>query len=212
MTTGTTAITRSSTAAVVTGGASGLGRATAEALAVAGVKVAIFDVNAEKGEEVAKAMEEGVRFAEGLTPLAVETDRHGQLVYISQTVAAKLGRPATPGGADGAPELSLLEESELEQQLATNLTAEAVTRTGRSFGDVTPQRLASLAFLLAILLGTAWALHSTWRLYRWTRGRELRCACGGMMSRVRYNRQRQKYRKCLACGGKTLEGAHCGGT
>ena len=28
-------------------------------------------------EEVAKAMEEGVRFAEGLTPLAVETDRHG---------------------------------------------------------------------------------------------------------------------------------------
>ena len=70
--------------------------------------------------------------------------------------------------------------------------------------------LASL--LLAILLGTAWALHSTWRLYRWARGRELRCACGGMMSRVRYNRQRQKYRKCLACGSKTLEGAHCGGT
>jgi hypothetical protein len=91
-------------------------------------------------------------------------------------------------------------------------TAEAVTRTGRSFGDVTPQRLASLAFLLAILLGTAWALHSTWRLYRWARGRELRCACGGMMSRVRYNRQRQKYRKCLACGSKSLEGAHCGGT
>jgi NADPH-dependent glutamate synthase beta subunit-like oxidoreductase/NAD(P)H-flavin reductase len=28
-------------------------------------------------EEVAKAMEEGVRFAEGLTPLAVETDAHG---------------------------------------------------------------------------------------------------------------------------------------
>ena len=62
----------------------------------------------------------------------------------------------------------------------------------------------------AILLGTAWALHSSWRLYRWTRGRELRCACGGMMSRIRYNRQRQKYRKCLACGSKSLEGAHCG--
>lgn len=90
-------------------------------------------------------------------------------------------------------------------------TAEAVTRTGRALGDVTPQRLASLSFLLALLLGTAWALHSSWRLYQWARGRELRCACGGMMSRVRYNRQRQKYRKCLACGGKTLEGAHCGG-
>ena len=89
-------------------------------------------------------------------------------------------------------------------------TAEVVTRTERAFGDLTPQRLASLSFLLAILLGTAWALHSSWRLYRWARGRELRCACGGMMSRIRYNRQRQKYRKCLACGSKSLEGAHCG--
>jgi NAD(P)-dependent dehydrogenase (short-subunit alcohol dehydrogenase family) len=46
----------SSISAVVTGGASGLGRATAEALAAAGVKVAIFDVNEEKGNEVAKAI------------------------------------------------------------------------------------------------------------------------------------------------------------
>jgi NAD(P)-dependent dehydrogenase (short-subunit alcohol dehydrogenase family) len=40
--------------AVVTGGASGLGAATARALAKEGVKVAIFDMNAEKGEAVAK--------------------------------------------------------------------------------------------------------------------------------------------------------------
>ncbi len=39
--------------AVVTGGASGLGAATARALAKEGVKVAIFDLNAEKGEAVA---------------------------------------------------------------------------------------------------------------------------------------------------------------
>ncbi|MFZ4689353.1 MAG: SDR family NAD(P)-dependent oxidoreductase [Polymorphobacter sp.] len=39
--------------AVVTGGASGLGEATARALAAEGVKVAIFDMNAEKGEAVA---------------------------------------------------------------------------------------------------------------------------------------------------------------
>jgi NAD(P)-dependent dehydrogenase (short-subunit alcohol dehydrogenase family) len=44
------------TAAVVTGGASGLGQATAQALAAAGAKVAIFDVNEAKGEEVAKAI------------------------------------------------------------------------------------------------------------------------------------------------------------
>lgn len=43
----------SSTAAVVTGGASGLGKATAEALAAAGIKVAIFDVNEAAGQAVA---------------------------------------------------------------------------------------------------------------------------------------------------------------
>ena len=40
-------------AAVVTGGASGLGAATARALAAKGVKVAIFDLQAAKGEAVA---------------------------------------------------------------------------------------------------------------------------------------------------------------
>jgi NAD(P)-dependent dehydrogenase (short-subunit alcohol dehydrogenase family) len=44
----------SSISAVVTGGASGLGEATARALAGHGVKVAIFDMNEEKGEAVAK--------------------------------------------------------------------------------------------------------------------------------------------------------------
>ncbi|HVQ09101.1 MAG TPA: SDR family oxidoreductase [Allosphingosinicella sp.] len=43
----------SNIAAVVTGGASGLGEATARALAGKGVKVAIFDRDAERGEKVA---------------------------------------------------------------------------------------------------------------------------------------------------------------
>jgi NAD(P)-dependent dehydrogenase (short-subunit alcohol dehydrogenase family) len=43
----------SSVAAVVTGGASGLGEATARALAERGVRVAVFDRDAEKGERVA---------------------------------------------------------------------------------------------------------------------------------------------------------------
>ena len=43
----------SSIAAVVTGGASGLGEATARALAKHGIKVAIFDMQKDKGETVA---------------------------------------------------------------------------------------------------------------------------------------------------------------
>ena len=42
-----------SVAAIVTGGASGLGEATSRALAKQGVKVAIFDLQKEKGEKVA---------------------------------------------------------------------------------------------------------------------------------------------------------------
>ena len=44
----------SSISAIVTGGASGLGEGTARALAAYGVKVALFDMNAERGEAVAR--------------------------------------------------------------------------------------------------------------------------------------------------------------
>lgn len=43
-------------AAIVTGGASGLGEASARMLAQHGVKVGIFDMNVERGEAVAKAI------------------------------------------------------------------------------------------------------------------------------------------------------------
>lgn len=52
----------SSIAAVVTGGASGLGLATVKALRAAGVKVAIFDLNEEIGEQ--KAAETGAIFCQ----------------------------------------------------------------------------------------------------------------------------------------------------
>ncbi|HEY8566214.1 MAG TPA: SDR family NAD(P)-dependent oxidoreductase [Beijerinckiaceae bacterium] len=52
----------SSTAAIVTGGASGLGEATARRLAQAGAKVALFDMNGARGEAV--AAEIGALFCE----------------------------------------------------------------------------------------------------------------------------------------------------
>ena len=86
--------------------------------------------------------------------------------------------------------------------------AEAITRTHTTLGGLSSGRVASLSFLLAILLGTAWALHSSWRLYRWALGRERRCGCGGLMSRPRINRRGEVYRKCIGCGYKKLEHAH----
>jgi NAD(P)-dependent dehydrogenase (short-subunit alcohol dehydrogenase family) len=50
-----------STAAIVTGGASGLGRATAEMLAARGAKVTVFDLNHDLGTALAKRI--GGRFA-----------------------------------------------------------------------------------------------------------------------------------------------------
>jgi len=46
----------STISAVITGGASGLGAATARALAAQGVKVALFDLDAERGEALAKEL------------------------------------------------------------------------------------------------------------------------------------------------------------
>ncbi|MBE8219974.1 MAG: SDR family NAD(P)-dependent oxidoreductase [Alphaproteobacteria bacterium] len=48
--------------AIITGGASGLGAATARALAAQGVKIGIFDLNKEQGESIAKEL--GGAFAE----------------------------------------------------------------------------------------------------------------------------------------------------
>jgi NAD(P)-dependent dehydrogenase (short-subunit alcohol dehydrogenase family) len=50
------------TVALVTGGASGLGRATTERLLAAGVQVVMVDLNAEAGEQVAAELGDGAHF------------------------------------------------------------------------------------------------------------------------------------------------------
>jgi NAD(P)-dependent dehydrogenase (short-subunit alcohol dehydrogenase family) len=49
---------------IVTGGASGLGRATAEAILAAGGRVVVLDVNAETGTAAEQALGSGARFAQ----------------------------------------------------------------------------------------------------------------------------------------------------
>ncbi|WP_242124047.1 3-hydroxyacyl-CoA dehydrogenase [Sphingobium sp. Sx8-8] len=92
-------------AAIVTGGASGLGAATAERLASKGAKVTIFDLNAELGQQKAKeigghyasvdvtdesAVENAVQEAEGL---------HGKARILVN--CAGIGPPAKVVGRDG---------------------------------------------------------------------------------------------------------------
>ena len=92
--------------AVVTGGASGLGGATAERLAAAGAKVAIFDVNADLGQAHAKAVG-GAFFKVDVTneeqvgqALADAEGLHGKARILVN--CAGIGPPAKVIGRDGS--------------------------------------------------------------------------------------------------------------
>jgi NAD(P)-dependent dehydrogenase (short-subunit alcohol dehydrogenase family) len=94
-------------AAIVTGGASGLGGATAARLAAAGAKVTIFDLNAELGQSHAAAIgglhipvnvadESAVAAA-----IAQAEEAHGKARILVN--CAGIGTPAKVVGRDGSP-------------------------------------------------------------------------------------------------------------
>src|SRR3954468_19236789 len=79
----------SSIAAIVTGGASGLGEATARMLAGEGVRVALFDMNRERGETVAREI--GGLFCEANVADEASVDRALGEARGAQGVARILG-------------------------------------------------------------------------------------------------------------------------
>jgi NAD(P)-dependent dehydrogenase (short-subunit alcohol dehydrogenase family) len=92
--------------AIVTGGASGLGGATAERLATAGAKVAIFDLNAELGEAHAKTIG-GAFFRVDVTSeheVAAALDKAEGFNGAARILVncAGIGPPAKVIGRDGA--------------------------------------------------------------------------------------------------------------
>ncbi|WP_027555542.1 SDR family NAD(P)-dependent oxidoreductase [Bradyrhizobium sp. Cp5.3] len=93
------------TAAIVTGGASGLGGATAELLAAAGAKVAILDLNTELGEAHAKTIgglfiKADVTDEDGVEQALESAERmHGKARILVN--CAGLGPPGKAIGRDG---------------------------------------------------------------------------------------------------------------
>ncbi|MCW9034310.1 MAG: SDR family NAD(P)-dependent oxidoreductase [Rhodospirillales bacterium] len=96
-------------AAIVTGGASGLGEGTARALAAKGAKVAIFDMNEERGEMVAKDIggvfcKVDVSSAESAeAAFAKARDAHGPSRIVVN--CAGVGTPMRTVGKDGPVDL-----------------------------------------------------------------------------------------------------------
>jgi NAD(P)-dependent dehydrogenase (short-subunit alcohol dehydrogenase family) len=91
-------------AAIVTGGASGLGEASARMLATAGAKVAIFDLNAERGELVAKDIK-GLFVNVNVTEedsvnhgLQTASDAHGEARILVNCAGIAIGQKTTSRG------------------------------------------------------------------------------------------------------------------
>jgi NAD(P)-dependent dehydrogenase (short-subunit alcohol dehydrogenase family) len=123
----------SSTSAIVTGGASGLGEATARALAAAGVKVVVLDRDAERGPKVADAIE-------GAYVEADVTDE--EQVDLAVAAAAELGPLRTLVNCAGIGRAARTLDRE-NQPLAMKLF-ERVVRVNL-FGSFNCARLAAAA-------------------------------------------------------------------
>lgn len=87
--------------ALITGGASGLGRATAERLLATGAKVVIFDLPTSDGENVAKEI--GATFVAGdVTSEADATAAVEAAVALAPCASPSTARASAPPGARSA--------------------------------------------------------------------------------------------------------------
>lgn len=117
-------ISQINTSVIVTGGASGIGKACAEALASAGRPVSIWDLNAEKSAAVAKAIEQ--RYSVATSSYAVDVS---QLNNLAEAVAqcrkqhANIGGLVHAAGVDGAGDLENLTAELWQRVMDINLSA-----------------------------------------------------------------------------------------
>lgn len=104
------------TVAVITGGASGLGEATVRNFVAGGAKVAIFDMNAERGEKVAKELGDAVLFqkvdvtdeASVVTAIAATMEKFGKIT--ANVNCAGIGVASKTLGKEGPHTLGLFKK------------------------------------------------------------------------------------------------------
>jgi glucose 1-dehydrogenase len=124
--------------AVVTGGASGIGRATAESLAGVGTSVALLDINAEGAKAAAAAISAKGGKAVGV---ACETTSEASLAAARKEVEAALGGPdilVNNAGILRAGGLDKLSLADWNKILAVNLTGYLLA--AQAFGEGMRQR------------------------------------------------------------------------
>ncbi len=115
------------TGVIVTGGASGIGRASAEALAAAGRPVALWDLDEAKATSVAAEITVAYGVAAFGFGLDVrEHDRFAAAIHASREAIGPIGGLIHAAGVTGVGPIDQFETATWEATLAIHLTAAAV--------------------------------------------------------------------------------------
>lgn len=149
------------TGVIVTGGASGIGRASAHALAAAGRPVALWDLDGAKAEYEATE----ITARHGVASLGLgldvrDTDRFAEAIERSRSALGTLGGLVHAAGNTGTGPIDVLETATWEATIAIHLTAGALL-----IRDLTPDLVAnpgSAVVLIASIEGIVshWAIPS----------------------------------------------------
>jgi NAD(P)-dependent dehydrogenase (short-subunit alcohol dehydrogenase family) len=142
------------TGVVITGGASGIGRATAHAVAAVGRPVAIWDVNGDAAEDAAKEVAgEHAVASIGIGLDVSEHRRFGDAIASSRDTMGSIGGLVHAAGITGVSPVDSLDEDVWDATLAIHLTAAAVLMR-----DLTPDLLANPGSAV-VLVSSIEAIH-----------------------------------------------------